>query len=225
MMKYLHNFLGSIAFYLGKKAQEYQTHRWTLYIRGPQDEDLSAFISKVSFTLHPSFAQPIRIVEKRPFQISESGWGEFEAGIRIYFKDPTEEPVDLFHHLRLYPPSTQQQLNVKKPVVSEAYDEIVFVDPSRLFFQQLMNFGPVHHSSMNNNNNNSNENQHQLSNNNNNNNSSSSASRHHTVTAWPEHYLTFDDSFDTETLLQIQQFLRREISGKQCINNIILILI
>lgn len=51
---------GSIAFYLGKKAQEYQTHSWTLYVRGPQDEDLSAFVSKVAFTLHPSFAQPVR---------------------------------------------------------------------------------------------------------------------------------------------------------------------
>lgn len=56
--------VGSIAFYLGKKAQEYQTHSWTLYVRGPQDEDLSAFVSKVAFTLHPSFAQPVRGIIK-----------------------------------------------------------------------------------------------------------------------------------------------------------------
>lgn len=51
---------GSIAFYLGKKSDEYATHRWTLYLRGPGDEDLSVFVSKVVFTLHPSFAEPIR---------------------------------------------------------------------------------------------------------------------------------------------------------------------
>ncbi len=54
------HFTGSIAFYLGKKAEEYSTHRWTLYVRGPQDEDLSTFIEKVAFTLHPSFANPVR---------------------------------------------------------------------------------------------------------------------------------------------------------------------
>ena len=32
------------------------------------------------------------------------GWGEFDAGIRIMFKDPTEQPVDLAHLLKLYPP-------------------------------------------------------------------------------------------------------------------------
>ncbi|RYY84195.1 hypothetical protein EON63_09735 [archaeon] len=49
-----------MAFYLGKKAEEFATHRWTLYVRGPRDEDLSSFVEKVIFTLHPSFPQPIR---------------------------------------------------------------------------------------------------------------------------------------------------------------------
>ena len=51
---------GSIAHWMGKKADEFATHKWTLYIRGPNMEDLSSFISKVVFTLHPSFAAPIR---------------------------------------------------------------------------------------------------------------------------------------------------------------------
>ncbi len=53
-------FAGSIAFYLGKKADQLATHRWTLFVRGPNDEDLSVFIEKVAFTLHPSFAEPVR---------------------------------------------------------------------------------------------------------------------------------------------------------------------
>lgn len=83
---------GSCAFYLGKKADEFQTHQWTLYLRGPNgDEDLSAVISKVIFQLHASFAQPMRELTEPPFEVTERGWGEFEAQIRIVWKDPSEK--------------------------------------------------------------------------------------------------------------------------------------
>lgn len=52
--------VGSVAVHLGKKSEEYSTHRWKLYVRGPNNEDLSSFVQKVAFTLHPSFAEPIR---------------------------------------------------------------------------------------------------------------------------------------------------------------------
>ena len=51
---------GSCAMWLGKKAEETATHRWTLFIRGPNDENLSSFISHVAFSLHPSFLDPVR---------------------------------------------------------------------------------------------------------------------------------------------------------------------
>jgi YEATS domain-containing protein 4 len=82
---------GSVAFYLGKKADDFQTHQWTLYVRGPNNEDLSLVISKVIFQLHPSFAQPIRELTAPPFEVTERGWGEFEAQIRIIWKDPFEK--------------------------------------------------------------------------------------------------------------------------------------
>jgi YEATS family len=81
---------GSIAFYLGKKADEFQSHQWTLYLRGPRNEDLSPCIQKVVFHLHASFAQPVREYTQPPFEVTEKGWGEFEAQIRIHWKDPTE---------------------------------------------------------------------------------------------------------------------------------------
>lgn len=84
---------GSVAFYLGKKADEFQTHRWTLYLRGPNNEDLSPVIAKVVFQLHPSFAEPMREQTMPPFELTETGWGEFEAQIRIHWKDPSENPV------------------------------------------------------------------------------------------------------------------------------------
>ena len=82
---------GSVAFYLGKKADEYHTHRWTLFLRGPNNEDLSVCIAKVVFQLHPSFAQPVRELTSPPYEVTEQGWGEFEAQIRIVWKDPTEK--------------------------------------------------------------------------------------------------------------------------------------
>lgn len=82
---------GSIAFYLGKKADEFQTHEWTLFVRGPHHEDLSPAIAKVIFQLHPSFAQPVRELTQPPFEVTERGWGEFEAQIRIVWTDPSEK--------------------------------------------------------------------------------------------------------------------------------------
>jgi YEATS domain-containing protein 4 len=84
------------------------THLFSVFLRGPNDEDLSVFISKVIFSLHPSFAIPIRgsldlffsfsispscwiELAAPPYEVTEMGWGEFEAGIRIYFKDPEEK--------------------------------------------------------------------------------------------------------------------------------------
>lgn len=150
---------------------------------------------------------------KAPFQITETGWGEFEAGIRIYFKDSSEQPVDLFHHLRLYPPNSAHQLNPKKPVVSENYDEIVFASPYPKFHSMLMLYGvsskstaaaiaAAAASSSNNNPNNSNSNS---------NNTLISANNAAVTTAWPEHYLAFDDAMDMEMLLSIQQHIQREV--------------
>ena len=51
---------GSMSFWLGKKAEEKASHKWVCYVRGVNNEDLSYFIKKVVFTLHPSFKIPIR---------------------------------------------------------------------------------------------------------------------------------------------------------------------
>jgi YEATS domain-containing protein 4 len=33
------------------------------------------------------------VVTQAPFEVEESGWGEFEIQITIYFADPNEKPV------------------------------------------------------------------------------------------------------------------------------------
>ncbi|CAN0554902.1 unnamed protein product, partial [Ectocarpus sp. 12 AP-2014] len=86
-----------------------------VFVRGPNGEDISYFVSKVVFTLHPSFAEATRgrlvfdmlcgadvDITSPPFEVTEMGWGEFEAKMTMHFKDPNEKPVDVLHQLRLY---------------------------------------------------------------------------------------------------------------------------
>lgn len=56
---------GSIATYLGRKAEETKTHRWSIYVRGADNEDLSYMLSKVMITLHASFTNPVRSMYDR----------------------------------------------------------------------------------------------------------------------------------------------------------------
>lgn len=96
--------------------------------------------------------------------MNESGWGEFEIVIKIYFHDPTERPVTIYHILKLFQspisvdannPDSQQPnsivtapplasiIDTKKFLVSEYYDEIVFQEPTQLMQQLLNNVQPI----------------------------------------------------------------------------------
>lgn len=131
---------GTISFWLGKKASEYNSHKWTVYVRGATNEDLSVIVKRVVFQLHPSFNNPTRIVESPPFEISETGWGEFEIAISLFFhSDVCDKQLDLYHQLKLYPEEDGGPQSTKKPVVVETYDEVVFSEPSETFFFRVQN--------------------------------------------------------------------------------------
>eukprot|EP00823_Brevimastigomonas_motovehiculus_P003087 TRINITY_DN1841_c0_g3_i1.p1 TRINITY_DN1841_c0_g3~~TRINITY_DN1841_c0_g3_i1.p1 ORF type:complete len:242 (+),score=64.12 TRINITY_DN1841_c0_g3_i1:234-959(+) len=127
---------GTVAFYLGKHAEEEKTHRWTIYVRGLENENLNYYVRKVVFTLHQSFVDPVRAIEAPPYELSEVGWGEFTIKIEIFFHD-LKEPQSVYHHLRLFP-ADGSPMNPKKPVVSEFYDEFVFVNPPALLYDKLL---------------------------------------------------------------------------------------
>ena len=38
---------------------------------------------QVVFKLHPSFAQPVRPVEGPAYELTETGWGEFDIGVEV----------------------------------------------------------------------------------------------------------------------------------------------
>ncbi|CCH41080.1 hypothetical protein BN7_617 [Wickerhamomyces ciferrii] len=115
------------------------THNWTVFVRGPNGEDLSYFIKKVVFKLHDTYNNPTRSIESPPFQVTETGWGEFEIGIKIYFvNEANEKNISLYHHLRLHPygfPPDAVLTDKDRNVRSVQYDEIVFNEPTEQLFE------------------------------------------------------------------------------------------
>uniref|UniRef100_T1JBJ9 YEATS domain-containing protein 4 n=1 Tax=Strigamia maritima TaxID=126957 RepID=T1JBJ9_STRMM len=141
---------GNVARYFGKKREEDgHTHQWTVYVKPYKNEDMSTYVKKVHFKLHESYTNPNRVVTKPPYEVTETGWGEFEIVIKIYFHDPNERPVTLYHILKLFQSETNIMLG-KKNLVSESYDEIIFQDPTAMMQQLLtssrqLTLGPYKH--------------------------------------------------------------------------------
>ncbi len=70
-----------------------------------------------------------------PFEVTECGWGEFQAKISLHFKDKDQQPVEAMHVIKLHWPETDpsrpRNLEPRKapdgsllPVVHEQYDEV-----------------------------------------------------------------------------------------------------
>lgn len=107
---------------------------------------MSIYVKKVHFKLHESYANPNRIITKPPYEVTETGWGEFEVVIKIYFHDTNERCITLYHILKLFQsPIIEGELNLttsidsKKGLVSESYEEIVFQEPTQLMQHYLTN--------------------------------------------------------------------------------------
>ncbi|KAF9914254.1 NuA4 histone H4 acetyltransferase complex and the SWR1 complex subunit [Lobosporangium transversale] len=116
----------------GKKVGDSDhTHRWTISVRGVNNEDISYFVRKVAFKLHDTYENPNR----------ETGWGEFDIIIKIHFNPISgEKPLTLYHHLKLHPYEEDSLGNPwpkQKPVTSYSYDEVVFNEPIDTFYTLL----------------------------------------------------------------------------------------
>ncbi|CAD6191907.1 unnamed protein product [Caenorhabditis auriculariae] len=119
-----------------KRESDQHTHQWTVFLRTFNAEDPTKFIRKVQFKLHDSYANSTRVVEKPPYEVVETGWGEFEIQIRIYFIDPNEKPITAFHYLRLFQPLVTMP-NGKQQVIAEYFDEIIFQEPTVPMYKAL----------------------------------------------------------------------------------------
>ena len=135
------------------------THQWTLFVKGVDDEDISYWLKKVQFKLHDSYHNSLRskqipslvprrfsdmipstAVEQPPFEVHETGWGEFDVMIKLFFvSESGEKPQSLWHTLKIHPygPDAEIQRIEKRPIVSEAYEEVVFNEPVEQFYEIL----------------------------------------------------------------------------------------
>jgi len=137
--------IGSVAKLRDKRGRR-KTHNWSIYVRGLCGEDLSYFIKKVVFYLHEDFQNPQREVTQAPFEVVESGWGEFDIKVVITFHAlPATEIYTHTHKLKLFHTdnATENQkilAGTKKdmrPVVSEQLFDLVFNDPSVELYKRL----------------------------------------------------------------------------------------
>lgn len=126
-----------------QEPQKNHTHEWTVYLR-PYKNEYMNYVKKITFKLHESYGpEAERTCSSPPYEIKETGWGEFEVIMKIYFVDPNERPVTIYHHLKLFEhdpnnPTAPPVIDKTKTIVSEHYDEIVFQDPS-LMLNQILN--------------------------------------------------------------------------------------
>jgi YEATS domain-containing protein 4 len=81
------------------------------------------------------------VLSAPPYEVNETGWGEFEVIIELVFRDSKIKPVKLFHLLKLYPldalPSEQTLQLDAPPVLYERYDELLFLEPQTAYMSEV----------------------------------------------------------------------------------------
>lgn len=56
-------------------------------------------LDKVTYTLHPTFANPTRTIKTHPFRVEEQGWGEFDIPIAVHLAGlPGKQGERKFNH-------------------------------------------------------------------------------------------------------------------------------
>ncbi|KAK4190051.1 protein AF-9 [Podospora australis] len=121
------------------------THSWTVFVKGIDDVDITYWLRRVQFKLHESIPNHVRMIEGekgKPFTLSETGWGEFEITIKLYYvAESSEKPQTLYHHLRLHPygrtEEEKETMKSSKEVISWCYEEQLFNEPYEPFYEIL----------------------------------------------------------------------------------------
>ncbi|ODV76659.1 SAS complex, SAS5 subunit/transcription initiation factor IID, subunit 14 [Suhomyces tanzawaensis NRRL Y-17324] len=68
-------------------VENYPMRQWSIQISmlNQNGQEIEASIlDKVTYTLHPTFANPIRSIKQSPFRVEEQGWGEFDIPISVH---------------------------------------------------------------------------------------------------------------------------------------------
>lgn len=126
-----------------EKTPPDHTHEWTVFFKPVSDNiDLTPLLKKVTFKLHETYENPVRSIEKPPYQVTETGWGEFEIIIKLHFHSGAELGINeknfqIFHALKLHPFNPQHPPKENGEVHSVMYDELVFQEPTERLFEIL----------------------------------------------------------------------------------------
>lgn len=108
----------------------------------------SLFGPSQKHTILSSLFYPSAVIDKPPFEVTETGWGEFEVQIKIFFVAEANEKILTLHHLlKLHPWTVKNNVVIpapeagpgadplnSMPVHSWQYDEIVFNDPTEALY-------------------------------------------------------------------------------------------
>lgn len=109
-------------------------------MRGVDGEDISYWLKKVQFKLHETYTNSLRTIEAPPFEVTETGWGEFEVSIKLHFiPEANEKAQTMWHALKLHPygPDADGQRERREAVLSQNYEEIIFNEPVEAFYEVL----------------------------------------------------------------------------------------
>jgi YEATS domain-containing protein 4 len=82
------------------------------------------------------------------FEVHETGWGEFEITIKLYYvPESLEKPQTLYHHLRLHPygetEEEKEKMKQRGEVPAVVYEEQLFNEPYENFYEILTSPAPV----------------------------------------------------------------------------------
>ena len=101
----------------------------------------------MQFKLHETYANSSRTVESpAAFEVTETGWGEFEVQLKLFFvPEANEKSQTLWHGLKLHPfgPNAEQQRLERATIVSQSYEEVLFTEPVETFFDILTSNPPA----------------------------------------------------------------------------------
>ena len=116
---------------------------WKVYVRPiPNGPDITTWLKKVQFKLHHTYTDASRTIEAPgPFEVSETGYGEFGVEIRLYFaQEAGEKAVYREHYLILAAYGTEEQKKQQTDnnlIVAERLETIEFNEPTPEFFRTL----------------------------------------------------------------------------------------
>lgn len=119
------------------------TKGWKVYVRPlPNGPDITTWLRKVQFKLHHTYDNASRMIEAPgPFEVSETGYGEFGVEIRLYFAGESgEKAVYREHYLVLGSYGSEEQKarqEKENHIIAERMEIVEFNDPTQEFFKMM----------------------------------------------------------------------------------------